>query len=87
MKLCNFKFSIVHLSMIVFTIFYLFQDILPYWPDSKEVLKAGQIKVRLASSDKLKNFEIRNLEITHSEVRFMHANSFLNKMSCENFCE
>lgn len=41
----------------------------PYWPNSKELLKAGQIQVRLASSDKFKNFEIRNFEITHSEVR------------------
>ncbi|XP_065070029.1 receptor-type tyrosine-protein phosphatase S-like [Rhopilema esculentum] len=38
-----------------------------YWPEKDEVVKAGKLKVRLISREKQGFFEIRNLEIVHSE--------------------
>jgi len=53
-----------------FTIAMLLQQeegIVSYWPKENEVLKAGKIEVRCISIKRQNDFDIRDLELSHSE--------------------
>eukprot|EP00794_Sanderia_malayensis_P007915 gene7915-8770_t len=44
------------------------ESIEPYWPEKNKMIKAGKVTVRLVSLKSLKHVNVRNLEISHSEV-------------------